>query len=52
MCREAPDSRTALATYLFTMLDAILLDWNLPGVSGLECLKAIRAMPGLERPNR
>jgi len=50
MCREAPDSKTALATCTFTMPDAILLDWNLPGTSGLECLKAIRAMPGGDRP--
>jgi two-component system chemotaxis response regulator CheY len=44
-CREAPDFETAVSACGFAMPDAVLLDWNLPGVSGVECLKLIRAMP-------
>jgi two-component system chemotaxis response regulator CheY len=49
-CREAPDGKSALSTCAFQMPDVILLDWMLPGLSGIECLKAIRAMPDGDRP--
>jgi len=49
-CREAPDSKSALMTCAFTMPDVIMLDWSLPGMSGVECLKAIRALPDGDRP--
>jgi two-component system, chemotaxis family, chemotaxis protein CheY len=50
VCREAPDGKTALSACAFGMPDAVLIDWNLQGLSGVECLKAIRAMPSGDRP--
>jgi two-component system, chemotaxis family, chemotaxis protein CheY len=49
-CREAPDCQTALSACAFAMPDVVLLDWNLPGISGVECLQAIRAMPRGDSP--
>lgn len=49
-CREAADGQTALTACSAVMPEAILLDWNLPGMSGIECLKALRAMPGGNHP--
>jgi two-component system chemotaxis response regulator CheY len=49
-CREAGDGQSALSVCAVAMPEAILLDWNMPGMSGIECLKALRAMPGGERP--
>jgi two-component system chemotaxis response regulator CheY len=45
-CCEAANGRTALSMCAAAMPHAILLDWNMPDMSGLECLKALRAMPG------
>lgn len=49
-CSEAEDGEKAVTFCAATMPDAILLDWNMPGMSGIETLKAIRAMPGGDRP--
>jgi two-component system, chemotaxis family, chemotaxis protein CheY len=49
-CREAPDGETALTACAFAMPDALVLDWNLRGMSGVECLKAVRALPHGDRP--
>jgi two-component system, chemotaxis family, chemotaxis protein CheY len=49
-CREAPDGETALSTCAFAMPDALLLDWHLPRMSGVQCLEAVRAMPHGDRP--
>lgn len=49
-CREAPDCATAISACGFAMPDVVLLEWNMPGISGVESLKAIRAMPNGERP--
>jgi two-component system, chemotaxis family, chemotaxis protein CheY len=45
-CHEAADGESALSACGDAMPQVILLDWNMPGISGIECLKAIRAMPG------
>jgi two-component system, chemotaxis family, chemotaxis protein CheY len=45
-CQEAADGESALSVCGDAMPQVILLDWNMPGISGIDCLKAIRAMPG------
>ena len=42
---EADDGTTALPKIQQTKYDVILLDWNMPQMSGLELLKAVRADP-------
>lgn len=42
---EADDGATALPKIQQTKYDVILLDWNMPQMSGLELLKAVRADP-------
>ncbi len=42
---EAADGDEALEVFQQNQLDLILLDWGMPGKSGLEVLEAIRAMP-------
>jgi two-component system, chemotaxis family, chemotaxis protein CheY len=47
---EAGDGSEALARCRGAMPDAILLDWNMPIMNGLDFLKALRADPGGEAP--
>jgi two-component system chemotaxis response regulator CheY len=49
-CREAEDGQKAIDACAAEMPDAILLDWNMPGMNGIECLKGVRALPGGARP--
>ena len=48
--REAADGRQALDLCVAEMPEAILLDWNMPVMDGFEFLRALRAMPGGDRP--
>lgn len=41
-CEEAGDGREALAYCRKSMPDAILLDWNMPVMNGLEFIRAVR----------
>ena len=50
VCNEAADGASALSVCESAMPQAILLDWNMPGMSGIECLEAIRGMPGGDQP--
>jgi len=43
---EAEDGQEALDFCKRTMPDAILLDWNMPVMDGLEFTKKLRALPG------
>lgn len=43
--REAPDGRAALEVCKATMPDAVLLDWNMPVMDGMDFLVALRALP-------
>jgi two-component system, chemotaxis family, chemotaxis protein CheY len=47
---EAGDGSEALARCRATMPDAILLDWNMPVMNGLDFLKALRVDPGGDAP--
>ena len=47
---EAEDGRVALDQCLRRMPDAVLLDWNMPVMSGIEFLRALRASAGGELP--
>ncbi len=47
---EAADGQQALDACLKSMPDGILLDWNMPVMSGIEFLRALRAAPGGDKP--
>lgn len=42
---EAADGKQALVACVSTMPDAVLLDWNMPIMSGIEFLRELRALP-------
>jgi two-component system chemotaxis response regulator CheY len=41
---EAPNGQEAMALLLANRVDLVLLDWNMPGLSGIDFLKKVRAM--------
>ncbi|WDR04201.1 response regulator [Devosia algicola] len=47
---EAEDGQEAIDKCQQEMPDAILLDWNMPIMSGLEFLKLLRTYEGGEKP--
>ncbi len=47
---EAGDGADALNTCRQAMPDAILLDWNMPVMNGLDFLRALRREPGGTKP--
>ena len=47
---EAEDGEQALGACQRNLPDAILLDWNMPKMDGYEFLKALRRLPGGDRP--
>ena len=49
-CHEAEDGQIAYDACQANMPDAILLDWNMPNVSGIEFLEMLRAMPNGDSP--
>ncbi|MCB1650764.1 MAG: response regulator [Alphaproteobacteria bacterium] len=49
-CEEAEDGQKAYEYCQGQMPDAILLDWNMPVMSGIEFLEKLRAMEDGEQP--
>ena len=47
---EAADGQQALDACKASMPDAVLLDWNMPVMSGIEFLRELRALPGGDKP--
>jgi two-component system chemotaxis response regulator CheY len=47
---EAEDGRAALASCVAHMPDAILLDWNMPVMNGIDFLRRLRRIEGGEAP--
>jgi two-component system chemotaxis response regulator CheY len=47
---EAEDGQQALSRCEGQMPDVILLDWNMPVMSGLEFLRALRQLPSADQP--
>lgn len=47
---EANDGQMALDACVRAMPDAVLLDWNMPVMNGLEFLRKLRGLPGGEKP--
>ena len=47
---EAEDGRRAMDACLKRMPDAILLDWNMPVMSGIEFLRELRKSEGGQTP--
>lgn len=47
---EAVDGKDALEQSIANTPDAVLLDWNMPIMDGLEYLRALRATEGLAQP--
>lgn len=41
--QEADDGNSALPILQSTSIDFLITDWNMPGMTGIELLKAIRA---------
>jgi two-component system, chemotaxis family, chemotaxis protein CheY len=44
-CLEAEDGQKAVEACTLAMPDVILLDWNMPVMSGIEFLEKLRQMP-------
>ncbi len=49
-CTEAEDGQQAMEACAKQMPDAILLDWNMPVMSGIEFLRRLRKMSGGQSP--
>jgi two-component system chemotaxis response regulator CheY len=48
--REAEDGKAALDACMKAMPDAVLIDWKMPSMSGIEFLRAVRRLDGVRQP--
>lgn len=49
-CTEAEDGKQAMEACASEMPDAVLLDWNMPVMTGIEFLRRLRKMTGGDKP--
>ena len=49
-CSEAEDGKKAYEACQVAIPDAVLLDWNMPVMNGIEFLRLLRKMPGGDKP--
>lgn len=49
-CSEAEDGKIAYDYCQKQMPDAILLDWNMPNMNGIEFLRLLRQLPQGQKP--
>ena len=49
-CDEAEDGQKALEYCQKKFPEAVLLDWNMPVMNGIEFLRALRLLPGGQKP--
>lgn len=49
-CTEAEDGKQALDACLKSLPDVILLDWNMPVMSGIEFLRELRKLADGQKP--
>ena len=49
-CDEAENGQEAMHACAREMPDAVLLDWNMPVLSGIEFLRRLRKMSGGDQP--
>ena len=49
-CSEAENGQVALDSCKASFPDFVLLDWNMPVMSGLEYTRALRQLPGGDKP--
>lgn len=47
-CSEAENGQEALDFCAKKMPDVMLLDWNMPVMNGIDCIKTLRTKPGGE----
>lgn len=47
---EAENGREAVDQTRANTVDVIILDWNMPVMDGMECMKEIRADPAIHQP--
>jgi two-component system chemotaxis response regulator CheY len=47
---EAEDGKVALDACIKEMPDAVLLDWNMPVMNGIEFLQELRKLPNGDKP--
>ncbi len=47
---EAEDGKVAIDQARATAVDVMILDWNMPVMDGLECMKGLRADASIHQP--
>jgi two-component system chemotaxis response regulator CheY len=48
--QEAHDGAEAVAMVAGTAFDLVLMDWNMPNLTGIEALKKMKANPAVKTP--